>query len=539
MKKTLLLITLFMLCMPVFANTDGDDYHYFNPVQKTPLPDPTLIRAADGNFYLFATEEVRNVPIYQSSDLVNWHFLGTAFTDETRPDIMVGIKGQIWAPDINYINGKYVIYYTMSTWGGHWICGIGVAVADKVEGPYKDLGKLFLSPDINVENSIDQFYFEEEDGSKWLFWGSFRGIYAIELSDDGLSLKEGAVKQRVAGSLTEGTSIYKKDGHYYMIGSAGTCCVGEKSTYHLVVARSESLLGPYVAKDGMPALNNHFSLLLRRNELVVGPGHCSEIVEDDAGQTWLMYHGYQTQDVKASRVLYMDQILWDSNGWPYVVGDKSSICWSKPAFPAKDFTYSPVEYVEYDGVVDGDYLYDTGYVPKDDTRIEVKGQTYSKNGEGVETTGPYRAVFSSGTNDSDGYSVYAHTKSNRRAPDQDFWACYDGGFINDEILLLDYDTDFEFSVSRSSIVINGEEYPSDSSAYVETTARLTLFGGYRGNTYCGRIYSLMVYEGDALVHDYQPCVRNEDNMAMFHDTVTDTYVHPSDPRAFGYGPKVK
>jgi arabinan endo-1,5-alpha-L-arabinosidase len=45
--------------------------------------------------------------------------------------------------------------------------------------------------EIGVQNSIDPFYIED-DGKKYLFWGSFRGIYAIELNDDGLSLKPDA-----------------------------------------------------------------------------------------------------------------------------------------------------------------------------------------------------------------------------------------------------------------------------------------------------------------------------------------------------------
>ena len=49
---------------------------------------------------------------------------------------------------------------------------------------FTDKGKLFISNEIGVQNSIDPFYIEE-DGHKYLFWGSFRGIYGIELSDDG------------------------------------------------------------------------------------------------------------------------------------------------------------------------------------------------------------------------------------------------------------------------------------------------------------------------------------------------------------------
>ena len=148
--------------------------------------------------------------IYRSENLVDWRRVGTAFTDRTRPQMVP--KGNIWAPDINLINGKYVMYYSKSTWGGEWECGIGVATADRPSGPFTDVGKLFISSEIGVQNSIDPFYIEEDDGSKYLFWGSFRGIYGIQLSDDGLSIKPGAQKVQIAGTLTEGTYIYKHDG---------------------------------------------------------------------------------------------------------------------------------------------------------------------------------------------------------------------------------------------------------------------------------------------------------------------------------------
>lgn len=121
------------------------DGYYKNPIIDCSLPDPTIIKAKDGYFYVYATENIRNVPIYRSSDLVNWTFLGTAFSDTTRPDFEP--DGNIWAPDINIINGKYVMYYSMSKWGGEWTCGIGCAVSDKPEGPFKDLGMLFRSRD--------------------------------------------------------------------------------------------------------------------------------------------------------------------------------------------------------------------------------------------------------------------------------------------------------------------------------------------------------------------------------------------------------
>ena len=94
----------------------ADTDMYKNPVVNFSLPDPTLVKADDGSFYLYATEDIRNMPIYRSADLVNWEFVGTAFTDATRPTFEP--KGGLWAPDISIINGKYVLYYSMSVWGG-------------------------------------------------------------------------------------------------------------------------------------------------------------------------------------------------------------------------------------------------------------------------------------------------------------------------------------------------------------------------------------------------------------------------------------
>ena len=309
-------LTITALLVLLLCASHAQTTTYSNPVIDNSLPDPTVVKAPDGYFYLYATENIRNVPIYRSQNLVDWRYMGTAFTNATRPTMVP--KGNIWAPDINIIDGRYVMYYSKSTWGGEWECGIGVATAEHPTGPFTDVGKLFISSEIGVQNSIDPFYIEADDGSKYLFWGSFRGIYAIQLSDDGLSVKPGAEKVQIAGTLTEGTYICKHDGYYYLFGSAGTCCDGLNSTYRVVVARSEHLLGPYVNKTGRPALDNNFMLLLQKNNKVVGPGHNSEIVQDDAGQYWMLYHGYEAADPDGGRKVYLDQVTWGSDGWPLI-----------------------------------------------------------------------------------------------------------------------------------------------------------------------------------------------------------------------------
>lgn len=298
---------------------------YHNPVIDESLPDPTVIRADDGSFWLYATENIHNLPIYRSTNLVDWSFQGTAFTDSTRPDFVP--DGGIWAPDINQINGKYVLYYSMSTWGGEWTCGIGVATADAPQGPFKDHGMLFRSNEIGVRNCIDPFYIED-GGKKYLFFGSFHGIYAVELSDDGLTLKENTRPLRVAGDAYEGTYICKKGKYYYLFASIGSCCEGLKSTYTTVVGRSESLMGPYWNKEGRSMLDNQHEILIKASNHFVGTGHNSEIVTDKVGNDWVFYHAVATKHPEG-RVLMMDKISW-KDGWPVVATDSPSLKSEKP-----------------------------------------------------------------------------------------------------------------------------------------------------------------------------------------------------------------
>ena len=88
---------------------------YQNPIIDQSAADPTVILANDGYFYLYATGG--NVPVYRSKDLVEWKYIGSAFTAQTRPN-WEPMKGRaIWAPEIRYIKDKYVLYYSWAIWG--------------------------------------------------------------------------------------------------------------------------------------------------------------------------------------------------------------------------------------------------------------------------------------------------------------------------------------------------------------------------------------------------------------------------------------
>jgi len=327
MKICVLIFTLLSLFTGIYVSGLQDRRVYTNPVSSLSLPDPTVILAGNGFFYLYATEDIRNTPILKSADLVNWELIGTAFTGETRPSFEPG--GGIWAPDINYINGQYVLYYSMSKWGGEWTCGIGVATSDNPEGPFTDRGKLFRSNEIGVQNSIDPFYIED-NGKKYLFWGSFHGIFAIELTDDGLSVRPGAEKRQVAGDAYEGTSILFRDGFYYLFCSTGSCCEGVRSTYTTVVGRSENLFGPYLNKKGESMSDNKHEILIHGNERFAGTGHNSEIITDKNGRTWIFYHAVDRTNPRG-RKLMLSEIIWE-DGWPSVAGSVPCETCSAPEF---------------------------------------------------------------------------------------------------------------------------------------------------------------------------------------------------------------
>lgn len=312
MKKLFCTSLIIAFAVSVMAQ----DY-YSNPVIDKDFPDPTVVEV-DGKYYAYATG--RQVPVFVSDNMVDWESAGNAFTREGRPNFEP--RAGVWAPDISLIEGKYVLYYSMSVWDGIHTCGIGRAVADNPLGPFEDKGKLFRSNEIGVTNSIDPFYIED-DGKKYLFWGSFYGIYGIQLTDDGLDLYPGAKPEKIGGSAFEATYIHKRDGYYYFFASVGSCCAGVNSTYQLVVGRSKSLFGPYVDKEGKPMLDNGYTVVIGNSNRFVGNGHCSEIVQDAGGQDWIFYHGVDVTDPRGRKML-ADQIRWDEEGWPYVEGNVPS-----------------------------------------------------------------------------------------------------------------------------------------------------------------------------------------------------------------------
>lgn len=299
---------------------------YTNPVFDQNTPDPSVVQAPDGAFYAYGTGGTCR----KSYDLVNWEDMGIAlkrptWNDSVRTDKegkVHPMRFSLWALDVSRVGKKYLVHYASAYWGNETRTGLGVAEGTSPT-EFTDCGKMFRSTEIGVQNSIDPCYVKDK-GKKYLIWGSFRRLYMGRLTKDGKRIKNPSHLTQVAGTAFEGAMVYKRKGYYYLFASVGTCCEGAKSTYHTVVGRSKKLAGPYVDRQGGRMLDNHYETVIKGNDRWKGPGHNSEIITDKEGDTWLLYHAYDAQDPEKGRVMLLDKLLWDEEGWPYVEGGTPS-----------------------------------------------------------------------------------------------------------------------------------------------------------------------------------------------------------------------
>ena len=76
-------------------------------------------------------------------------------------------------------------------------------------------GKLFLYNESNVQDSINPSYIEEA-GNKYIIFGNKKGIYGIELEQNGTTIKNMSEKFQLAGNKFEHPYIYKRNNYYYL-----------------------------------------------------------------------------------------------------------------------------------------------------------------------------------------------------------------------------------------------------------------------------------------------------------------------------------
>jgi arabinan endo-1,5-alpha-L-arabinosidase len=302
-----------------------------SPTRQTPVHDPVLIRQ-DSTYYLFCTGF--GITVYSSKDRATWKKEKPVFAEAPQWAVKAipGYRGHTWAPDISFHNGLYHLYYSVSAFGKNTSC-IGVAT-NKTLNPsspdfkWQDHGKVIQSvPGRDLWNAIDPNLVRDQRDVPWLAFGSFwHGIKLVRLSADGTSVadpqewytvasrnRNPVLPDSVAGDAAiEGPFIFRKDDYFYLFVSFDYCCRGEKSTYKVMVGRSQQVQGPYVDRDGVPMNLGGGSLVVEGDKEWNGAGHSATVSFD--GADYLVFHGYDAANGGRSK-LRIEKISW-INGWP-------------------------------------------------------------------------------------------------------------------------------------------------------------------------------------------------------------------------------
>lgn len=306
--------------------------HSANAIQVE-VHDPVMTREGD-TFYVFSTGP--GITFYKSTDLENWERVGRVF--ETEPEwaraVAPGFNGHIWAPDIYAKDGRFYLYYSVSSFGKN-TSGIGVTVnetldPDSPDYQWKDQGMILQSvPNRDDWNAIDPAIVEDGEGGVWMSFGSFwDGLKLVRLDSSLLRLAEPQEWYSIAkrpgdpsrpdsdpgSGAVEAPFIFRKGDWYYLFVSFDLCCRKMDSTYKIMVGRSRSVEGPYLDKDGVSLLEGGGSLVLAGNDNWVALGHNAAYTFD--GQDYLVFHAYETAD-NALQKLRILPIRW-VDGWPTV-----------------------------------------------------------------------------------------------------------------------------------------------------------------------------------------------------------------------------
>ena len=342
----------------VTARPDVPAGQYVNPLPITTptgatvesCPDPSIIRGQPGDnyWYLYCTNErftdyapVHLLLISKSSDLVHWTYVGDVFQ---RLPSWVASDAGLWAPDIQYFNGRYYLYYAASK-TSHAGSAIFVATSASPVGPWTASPTPVVEPQSCCGGSRDVIdpAIVEDGGQRYIFYGSFHGgIAARRLSADGMTSDSASEVPIATSDRYEAPYVIKRNGSFYLMVSSGPCCAGLLTGYSVFVGKSPSVLGPYLDKDGNSLLDSRVGgtpVLQMNGNRWLGPGH-NAVVADASGQDWIIYHAVDVNkpvfaDSWTRRPAMMDRLDW-SDGWPVARGGSgpSDTAQSAPALDA-------------------------------------------------------------------------------------------------------------------------------------------------------------------------------------------------------------
>ncbi len=373
-KSVRVVALVIAICAALAASVSGypiEGTYKGMPIQNGPDPSIALVKKEKGetHYYMYCSNGPLNdrdrdndgklnihlMPIFHSTDLVNWNYVGDVF--QKRPK-WAG-ESRLIGPEIQFHDGKYFLYYTAvdedaqgnSRSGG----AIGAATSSSPTGPWTDSGKQVVEVQ-NGRLAYDPFVITDDSesghGQRYLFYGSYvGGLFARKLSADGLSTDLASDVAIAVPDRYEATYIRKHDGFYYLFTSSANCCNVELTGYSVMVGRSVNLLGPYVDRTGASFLDSRAGgtpVISANGNRWIGPGH-NAIVTDYAGQDWFAYAAVDrfkpsfAGEKLTARVAMLDPLDW-VDGWPTVRGGfgASEIVANNPAAqPGETSSYKP------------------------------------------------------------------------------------------------------------------------------------------------------------------------------------------------------
>jgi len=324
--------------------------------------DPSIIKAEDGYYYIYGS----HMAAARSLDLIAWEMISwdanyrctlvENVQEEMKEALSYARTNTFWAPDvIQLADGKYYMYYCTCE-GSSPLSNLGLAVADKPEGPYKNLGVFLRSGSgyydaTKLPNVIDPDVFFDKEGRLWMVYGSYSGgIYILEMDPaTGLPLEgQEPYGKKLLGknhARIEGPYIlYSPDtDYYYLFLSFGG--LGANDGYNIRVCRSKNPDGPYVDALGQDMIdcggrNGTFfndpdyegygvklmggykfaALPTDKKRSSTGfrsPGHNSAYYDEETGRYFLIFHTrFATGGESFSNRVH--QMYFNEEGWPVV-----------------------------------------------------------------------------------------------------------------------------------------------------------------------------------------------------------------------------
>lgn len=300
--------------------------------------DPSVIQGKDGWWYAYATADPLRSGgpsvvghISRTRDWIHWDYVGEIFNDENRPSYATQTAG-LWAPDVRYVQGRYVMYFSVTDTTLHDGVdnAIGVATSDSPAGPWVPTDSPIVAPRGDGKGgwfwTIDPSGFTDTDGNQYLYWGSyFGGVHVARASADGLTTI-GEAKQVGTWDRYEGSYVVEHDGWYYLMASSANCCAGPTTGYSVFAGRSRSPMGPFLDKDGRDlnaSVTGGTVVVTQNGNRFVGAGH-NAMFTDSAGRDHLVYHAIDRHKPWLDepfgvnrRPMLVDPVDW-IDGWPRV-----------------------------------------------------------------------------------------------------------------------------------------------------------------------------------------------------------------------------